>query len=290
MLEFLNRPYLFSYQPSRRIKQLLPFGISVFVFLVLVKPFGLSNNPNYVQFSAFISLWGTVTGLFTTVLIPYLFPAFFDESKWTIRRNMIWSISGNFIFVTLMFLGFNLYGICIHHHASWYYTLNAYLWWVSIQILFFYPLGMIINFLNQYYLLKKHLKIAERINTSAAINKQQRSVQQLEFEVDKFKKLRIDVHTLIYVEALDNYITIVYDNGGIRKITIRETIANIEQKIADLDIIYRPHRSYLVNLQNIERVTGDSQGLKIHLKGLDKIIPVSRNKIKEFRRHVTAHV
>jgi DNA-binding LytR/AlgR family response regulator len=31
------------------------------------------------------------------------------------------------------------------------------------------------------------------------------------------------------------------------------------------------------------KITGDSQGLKIHLKKIDNIIPVSRSKIKKFR-------
>jgi DNA-binding LytR/AlgR family response regulator len=46
----------------------------------------------------------------------------------------------------------------------------------------------------------------------------------------------------------------------------------------------------MVNLQNIEKVTGDSQGLKIHLRDFDKVIPVSRNKIKEFRKHITVNL
>ena len=110
----------------------------------------------------------------------------------------------------------------------------------------------------------------------------------LEFEIDKFNKVTFDVDNLIYVEALGNYINIAYYYKENRKITIRETISNIEQKMGESKLIYKPHRSYLVNLQNIENVTGDSQGLKIHLKGSEKIIPVSRNKIKEFRTLVTA--
>jgi hypothetical protein len=38
--------------------------------------------------------------LITTVIIPYLFPAFFDESKRTLKRNLIWSICIYFTFAT----------------------------------------------------------------------------------------------------------------------------------------------------------------------------------------------
>jgi DNA-binding LytR/AlgR family response regulator len=162
--------------------------------------------------------------------------------------------------------------------------------------------------LNQYILLKKHLKIAAGINNtiensqaslkdntdvpldlnkqktlSKDNNNQHASANLLEYEVDKFKKVQIEVDNLIYVEALGNYINIVYIRNGVKKVTIRETINNIERKISPSEMIYKSHRSYLVNLHYIANVTGDAQGLKIHFKDIDIAIPVSRNKIKEFR-------
>jgi two-component system LytT family response regulator len=165
-----------------------------------------------------------------------------------------------------------------------------------------------INLLNQYFLLKKHLKIAAGINNTIENSQaslkdstdapsdfdkqnnlsketlnQHTPVNLMEFEVDKFKKVQIEVTDLIYVEALGNYVNIVYERNGIKKITIRETINKIEQKISLSKMIYKPHRSYLVNLHYISNVTADAQGLKIHFKDIGIAIPVSRNKIKEFR-------
>ena len=152
-------------------------------------------------------------------------------------------------------------------------------------------------------MLKKHLRIADNVNntvenkrfeqlqTSLKRNEQKKfpdsELSPLEFEIDKFNKVTFGIDNLIFVEALGNYINISYCHKENRKITIRETLSNIEQKIGTSKLIYKPHRSYLVNLQNIKNVTGHSQGLKIHLKDSDKIIPVSRNKIKEFRTLVT---
>ena len=168
-----------------------------------------------------------------------------------------------------------------------------------IQFIFGIPLGIIVNLINQYYLLKKHVNIADNVNgtvenkrveqlqTSLGGDEQKRfsgdELSPLEFEIDKFNKVTFSIDKLIFVEALGNYINISYSIQENRKITIRETISSIEEEIGVSKLIYKPHRSYLVNLQNIQNVTGDSQGLKIHLKNSDKIIPVSRNKIKEFR-------
>ncbi len=317
MLDFLNRPYPFSFQPSRRIKQILPIGLFVFIFLILFKPFGLENDSDYVQTSAYLSFSGTLIGLLTTVLIPFFFPGYFNESKWTLKRNFIWNGWIFFIFSTLMFFLFNIYSI-YYFNNNRSFTFENYLWWVYLQFIFGLPLGIIINLFNQYYLLKRHIKAADILNNSFRISNRQnfqksyekgdipletgkeqsflkelekyKSGQQLEFEVDKFKKVNINVKNIIYIEAFGNYINIVYNHNGIKKITVRETITNIEKKVNRSEILYRTHRSYLVNLTEIEKIEGDSQGLKLHLKLNDKVIPVSRNKIKEFRKLITSGI
>ena len=249
-----------------------------------------------------MSTCGAFAGLITTVIIPLIFPLYFNEAKWTIKRNLVWVICINILFATIMFLVLNIF-LIFRYNASHDFSLRNLLWWVYLQLIFGVPLGIIINLFNQYFLLKKHLKIADNINipveedkfehvqTSLEQDNQKRfsnnEINPLEFEIDKFNKVTFGVDNLIYIEALGNYINIAYYCEGNKKITMRETISNIEQKIGASKLIYKPHRSYLVNLQNIENVTGDSQGLKIHLKGSDKVIPVSRNKIKEFRMLAT---
>ena len=277
MFEYFNRPYPFSFQPLRRVKQIIPTGICVFLFLILFKPFG-----GDVFIIAYMISAAGFAALLTTVLIPLFFPKYFDEVKWTIKRNLIWVLWMNIIFVTILFFANNIF-LIFKFNDFHGFTFKNYLHWVYIQLVFGVPLGLIVNLVNQYYLLKKHLKIANSINNSINKASQITSTTVLEFEVDKFNKIKIEVDQLVYVEALGNYINIIYHYEKIRQISIRETISNIEQKIGASKLIYKPHRSYLVNLQNIKNVAGDSQGLKIHLKGSEKIIPVSRSKIKEFR-------
>lgn len=298
MLKFLNRPYPFTFIPSRRIKQILPIGFLVFLFLTLFKPFGLGNNPDDIIFSAYMVTCAAFAGLITTVLIPLAFPRYFDESKWTLKRNLLWVIGINIIFVIIMFPALNIF-LILKYNTFQEFTFKNFLWWFYIQLIFGVSLGIIINLFNQNYLLKKHHKIAGNINSIVKKEKLEQTQAKmehdisnnetnlLEFEIDKFNQVTFSLNNLIYVEALGNYLNIAYHTKENRKITIRETISNIEKKISNSKIIYKPHRSYLVNLQFIENITGDSQGLKIHLKGFEKVIPVSRNKIKEFRKLAT---
>jgi hypothetical protein len=295
MLEFLNRPYPFTFVPSRRIKQIIPIGFCVFLFLILFKPFGLGNNPDYLIFSAYMVTCAAFAGLLTTVLIPLTFPKHFNESKWTLKRNLLWVIGINFIFVIIMFPALNIF-LILKYNSFQELAFKSFLWWLQIQMIIGVTLGIIINLFNQNYLLKKHHKIANSINSETKKEKLKQTeanientvinneTSQLEFEIDKFNKVTISADKLIYIEALGNYINIAYHINENKKITVRETISNIEKKISNSKIIYKPHRSYLVNLHFIENITGDSQGLKIHLKGFEKVIPVSRNKIKEFKK------
>lgn len=282
MFAFLDRPYPFSFQPSRRIKQIVPIGLCVFLFLVLFKPFGLGNNPDYIMFAAYMTSSGGIAGLITTLLIPLIFPGYFNEDKWTLKRNLVWVVCINLIFANLMFFALNIF-LIYKFNTFQEFTFKNYLWWAYLQLLFGVPLGIIINLANQYFLIKKHLKIAVNINNSIELKNEHVPQSQLEFEVDKFTKVNIDINNLVFIEALGNYLNVTYENNGVKKITIRETIYNIEQKTNSTNIIYKPHRSYLVNLQYIHHITGDAQGLKIHFKEIDNVIPVSRNKIKEFR-------
>ena len=298
MLDFLNRPYPYSFLPSRRIKQILPIWLFVILFLILLKPFGLENNPDYILFSTYMSTCGAFAGLITTVIIPLIFPLYFNEAKWTIKRNLIWVICINIIFAIIMFLALNIF-LIFRYNASHDFSIKNLFWWVYLQLIFGVPLGIIINLINQYYLLRKHLKIADNINNTIQkelklgledakqenllINDQ----NLIELETDKFSNVKLNSDNIVYVEALGNYLIIFYRDNEIKKITVRETLSNIEQKLGNAKQIYKPHRSYLINLHDIENVTGDSQGLKIHLKNTNKLIPVSRNKIKEFKLLIT---
>lgn len=162
-LGFVNRPYPFSFLPSRRIKQILPIGIGVFLFMVVFKPFGLENNPDYILFSAYMVAFGVFAGSITTVLIPLGFPQFFDKTRWSIKRNIIWVFCINIIFAIIMFLAVNLF-LKLRYNASYDFGFKNLSWWVLLQIVFGVPLGIIINLVNQFYLLKNHLKIGASVN------------------------------------------------------------------------------------------------------------------------------
>lgn len=268
----------------------------MYLFFLVFKPFGIEITPNYYKESAVSTFICAVIALITTVLIPYLAQGYFDESKWTLKKNMVWSCVLISLFITLMYFA----GIIFYNYPiKW----NSYYHFFFKNLLLAIPMGLIVNLVNQYYLQKKHLKevvsmnsklkafannTREEINHSEIFQLPNAALNLIEYNIDRMKKVQFAIHNLVYVEALGNYVNIAYQQDGNKKITVRDTISNIEQMVEASELFYKPHRSYLVNTKKIENVTGDSQGLKIHLNGFDQIIPVSRNKIKEFKELVVS--
>ncbi len=97
--------------------------------------------------------------------------------------------------------------------------------------------------------------------------------------------LQIDSHSVRYVEAMQNYVSVCHvSNGKLNRHLIRQTLfATLEQ--CQHSGIIRCHRSFLVNTACIQTVEGNAQGLKLTLHEVgDAEIPVSRSCIADLKQ------
>lgn len=107
-------------------------------------------------------------------------------------------------------------------------------------------------------------------------------------EISIKTKLKSDDFTLtlssfLYARSEGNYVEVFLNNvNGWEKQTKRVTLTDFSQQVAAFTHLFRTHRSYLVNLEQIELVTGNAQGYKLRLKGHPHAVPVARNSIKAF--------
>ncbi|MGC4021225.1 MAG: LytTR family DNA-binding domain-containing protein [Cyclobacteriaceae bacterium] len=84
-----------------------------------------------------------------------------------------------------------------------------------------------------------------------------------------------------YVEADDNYSTFYWRNkAAVEKKILRMNLKSAEGQL-DNNFTIRCHRSFIVNINMIETVTGNTNGYKLSIIGHDYSIPVSRSKGKE---------
>lgn len=88
------------------------------------------------------------------------------------------------------------------------------------------------------------------------------------FVKSNLKKIKIDVNTILWIEALGDYVKIITKN---EPIIVLSTMKAFGEKLSEYPFL-RTHKSYLVNLSKISRF--DSKTVKINNESL----PLSRNK------------
>ena len=98
------------------------------------------------------------------------------------------------------------------------------------------------------------------------------------------QKMECLVTDLFFLEAMQNYTAVHYKNDNVlEKTMLRNTLTALEQQLENTPI-FRCHRSYLVNVDLIEKVEGNAQGLRLYLKAAGEIVvPVSRKYIEPLK-------
>ncbi len=85
------------------------------------------------------------------------------------------------------------------------------------------------------------------------------------------------VGEIVYIKSADNYVEIVYkEEDTVKKKLIRNTLQNIEMQIKQYSVFLRCHRTCIVNLIYVEKLTRSANGYFLKIKGFEEDIPVSR--------------
>ncbi|WP_347052234.1 LytTR family DNA-binding domain-containing protein [Flavobacterium olei] len=94
---------------------------------------------------------------------------------------------------------------------------------------------------------------------------------------------RLNIDELIFVKADGNYIELTRSEGNkIFTEVKRISLAQFETQIADYPHFFRSHRTYLVNMYKVEKVSGNSQGYYLSFSEINIKIPVSRKQVGNF--------
>jgi DNA-binding LytR/AlgR family response regulator len=181
-----------------------------------------------------------------------------------------------------------IYGYVLHITDLSFVNVTLYLFYTVI--LGFIPVT-IRAILVRNWRLRNDLSEAKKINELLANRKLLAEERIIEFQGTSSKDvLRLSTHDLLYLEAAENYITIVWENNRVvKKGMIRMTMKEAIKKLND-PLIAFCHRSYIVNLRKVKRISSQSGISTITLKGLDGPIPLStthkreiKQKLKEFQ-------
>lgn len=90
-------------------------------------------------------------------------------------------------------------------------------------------------------------------------------------------RLEVDPRSILYVESMANYADIYYiSDNETRHITLRITLKQIKETLAEFGYIVQCHRAFLVNINFVVSMTARNPGYQLQLFGVEKQLPVSR--------------
>jgi DNA-directed RNA polymerase subunit L len=205
-----------------------------------------------------------------------LLPRVYREEKWTVGKeflHMCWHLVpitfGNWL------LTHWLYGA----ELSWR-TLLSFMWITFVVGIF--PLWLNV-FIKQQRLLKKYQAGASRLDEQLnqpepvpqpAMNMPEAIVFTSENGKEQFSIPPDDIR---YITSADNYVRFhfIKDHRPASHL-LRNTLRKAEEVLAAYPQFFRCHRTYIVNLQAIEHVSGNAQGYKLQVKDVEELVPVSR--------------
>lgn len=101
----------------------------------------------------------------------------------------------------------------------------------------------------------------------------------------KIDDFNFDPSTFVFARAEGNYIEITTQNAdGLKKELKRISLKQFELQISAYTNLIRCHRAYIVNIEQVGHVSGNSQGYQLSFQGTGDKVPVSRANLNIFDR------
>jgi hypothetical protein len=276
MLEFLNKPYPFNDDLKHNTKVIFFISMGVFVFLFLFQPLQIDSLATRDKYFLVIGL-GIITFLslsLNMLILPSLFPKILHGSSWNVKKEIFWDLWILFTVSVGYFLYYKALGI-----MEFGFDMIVKLILIAVV-----PTSVLIV-LNRHRLLRSHLKLANELNRKLKENKSSPD-KLVHFESDYQKdNLSLKASLIVFVRSANNYIEIFWkENQEVKSQMVRCSLIKAEEVLKEEKFIFKCHRSFMANINYIDKIEGSSQGYRLYFENVDFPVPVSKNyaaKLKE---------
>jgi len=275
MLSIFNKPYPFNEDLKHNVKNIFFISAGVFVFLFLFQPFEISSLPTRGKyyllgglcFSTFLSL------SLNLLLIPSFFPRLFRSATWNIKKEIAWDTWMLFTTLAGYFFVNNSLGI----EKFVFYTV------IKLVLIAVIPITLLI-IINHNKILRSNLKLADDMSKKLWENKRvQEKIITFNSNYQK-DSLSIKISSLLLVKSANNYIEVFWKEGkSIKNQMVRCSMTYTEELVKEYKFIFKCHRSYIININYIDKIEGNSQGYKLFFEDFSIPVPVSRNSISKLQ-------
>lgn len=273
------------YKYAQQIVIVTAMAVTAVLFIVIFRPFNIYESLDFMTSGALARWINSTDDAFYVasavviiigsiiVLLSRLVMVRSRRHLLTYRGYIVWCI-GEFAVVALIIT------VC---SASWFHPENIGL--IRLYAIVFGRTSCILFVPYAFCLL--YIIIIDRTQQLTALkesidNEDNNTPRSYVLFYDDHNEMRLSVkrEDLVMVESADNYICVWYMNNNIvKKMMIRNTMKRIAELLADTPV-QRCHRSYMVNMDRVQVLRRDKEGVFIEF-GIEGIIdvPISRTYI-----------
>ena len=262
-----------SYSRQEKVLLLLVLGIYFIAFYYFFVPVENAVGLRNLSFAQRM-LPGIIAYIVTLVLLVFFYSPFAFQKKvknWYIYSLYFFSLA--FLSVLLAeFIHFNLRGfggfnflISLSLIVLASFIVPLYLFILIVEKLVIRHVEAISDSLNQYI---GQMKLKPGPDKKTITLQSEKTSGRLSFEISE----------LMSVEAQGNYSMFnLLQDGVVNRKILHITMKAIEESLAEYEFIVRCHKSYMINIQHITKVTGNSRGYLVQFDVDTEPVPVSRN-------------
>jgi hypothetical protein len=283
----LNNPYPLNESIKDRLIKCVLFGLFVFLFLFVFRPFQIDGLQNYLLVVSFGYGFVCFAMMFIlNILVFNAMPHYFTESKWTIKRELNWLVinllmvgSANFVYSIFL----KIADISTSSFFMFFgYTLAVGLFPITTIVLINYTRW------NSKYEAESDL-LNPIIEADASAPAHTIEISLIKFLAENgMLELEILPEHFLYAKADDNYVEVYHlMNEQKQRKVIRNSLKSIHAFLPTQINFYRCHKSYVINLDYVNHISGNAQGYKFHLKNTEELIPVSRSNNEFVKNYFT---
>lgn len=274
---WFQRPYPLIVDAQIKFFLAAGFGLFVFAFLWYFQPFGIANIEA-PKFSYLIGFGSITTGTMLLLYfgLPLVFPKTFDAQQWTVIKEISMTLT-NIVVIAITNYWYN--SIVGEAFATQHNIVHFLGMTISIGL---FPVLFSVLLLERFWA-GQNQQVADNINQQIQQHPSPTPTTALKILSESPKDyLEISAQDFLFAKSEGNYVKCFYQQQD--KVTtklLRTSLKKVEEQLVDSNTFIRCHRSYLVNKQQIQKVSGNARSYSLHFANCETTAAVSRNFPKE---------
>ena len=276
--EWLLKPYPLFVKPKPKLIIAFGIGLFIFVFLSIFNPFDFETftKQESLYYKVLYSSITIVVILVNVFIVQFLFSSFINKKSWKVYKEILIDLE---IVIVITILNWILSDYSSFYDKDSYFDFRFFLMaTISVGVI---PLSFYIVVEERIFSKRQEQKKKEqkvKQNTIIDVG----DVVTIKGD-NKNEIIKIELQGLLYITSEKNYCSIFYlEDGKIKEKLLRSSLNKIERQLKPYNFVFRCHKSFIVNMNNIEKIIGNAHRYNFVLKNVSNIlIPISRKFSKK---------